>query len=113
MAAIVFGSHRRWSVRIFPTTLRSQLTSGQGLLRFTAPVEIASPGSNLQKELEIQLDEQGYTSHVHHRVIKSRQPSNRACTMGADHDESRRPGHPAFAASGAMDKDHFQSSRDP
>ena len=85
------------------------VSQDQSLVRFTAPVESAAPGSNLQKELEIRLDERARGSRLEHRVTnRDSRPTELAPwapTMMKAGGRAILPLPPRAA----MDKDHFQS----
>ncbi len=110
----LYGGHRLWispevERTYFPDNSPVTARQDNGLIRFTAPVESASPGSNLQKELEIQLDEQGTRVTIHHRVTNlDSRPTELAPwapTMMKAGGRAILPLPPRVA----MDKDHFQS----
>ena len=68
----LYGGHRLWvwpevDRTYFPDNSPVTVSQSQNHVSFTAPVESAAPGSNLQKELEIRLDE-GSRVTVRHRV---------------------------------------------
>jgi hypothetical protein len=110
----LYGGHRLWvwpevDSTYFPDNSAVAVSQlGRGV-RFAAQVESASPGSNLQKELEIQLDEAGS------RVTVSALITNRD-----SHRVELAPWAPTMMRAGgrailplpsraAMDRDHFQS----
>jgi hypothetical protein len=110
----LYGGHRLWispevERTYFPDNSPAIVRQDNGLIRFTAPVESVSPGSNLQKELEIQLDEQGTRVTIHHRVTNlDSRPTELAPwapTMMKAGGRAILPLPPRAA----MDKDHFQS----
>jgi hypothetical protein len=110
----LYGGHRLWispevERTYFPDNSLVTVRQDNSLIRFTAPVESASPGSNLQKELEIQLDEQGTRVTIHHRVTNlDSRPTELAPwapTMMKTGGRAILPLPPRAA----MDKDHFQS----
>ena len=110
----LYGGHRLWiwpevERTYFPDNSPVAVSQDHNLVRFTAPVESASPGSNLQKELEIQLDQQGSRVTVNHRVTnRDSRPTELAPwapTMMAAGGRAILPLPPRAA----MDKDHFQS----
>jgi hypothetical protein len=110
----LYGGHRLWispevDHTYFPDNSPVTVTQGNGLIRFTAPVESASPGSNLQKEVEIQLDEQGTRVTIHHRVTNL---DSRPTELAPWAPTMMTPGGRAILPlppRAAMDKDHFQS----
>ena len=63
------GSPRRSSVRIIPTTLRLAYLTRDEAITLTAPIESTPPGTNLQKEIEIKLDDTGTHVTVIHRIF--------------------------------------------
>lgn len=110
----LYGGHRLWiwpeiDRTYFPDNSPVTVAQDQNISRFTAPVESAPPGNHLQKELEIQLDEQGSRVTVSHRVTN--RDSHRtelalwAPTMMKPGGRAILPLPPRVA----MDKDHFQS----
>jgi hypothetical protein len=76
----LYGGHRAWvwpevERTYFPDNSAVAVTQSNDnnnnsdeVVRFTAPVEGALPGSSLQKELEIQLDEAGSRVTLSHRI---------------------------------------------
>jgi hypothetical protein len=110
----LYGGHRLWvwpevERTYFPDNSPVAVSHDNNVVRFTAPLEGVPPGSNLQKELEIQLNEVGSRVTVSHRITnRDSQPSELA------------PWAPTMMKAGgcaiiplppraAMDKDHFQS----
>lgn len=70
----LYGGHRLWvspevERTYFPDNRPVAVEHHGKLARFTAPIEDSSPGTNLQKELEIELEETGSSVHLQHRVI--------------------------------------------
>ena len=110
----LYGGHRLWvwpevESTYFPDNSAVAVSQHGRGVKFVAPVESTSPGSNLQKELEIQLDEAGS------RVTVSALITNRD-----SHPAELAPWAPTMMRSGgrailplppraAMDKNHFQS----
>jgi hypothetical protein len=110
----LYGGHRLWispevERTYFPDNSPVTVSQNQGLIRFTAPVESASPGGNLQKELEIELDENSTRVTIHHCVTNldslSEELAPWAPTMMKPGGRAILPLPPRAA----MDKDHFQS----
>ena len=110
----LYGGHRLW---IWPEVDRTYfadnspvaVSQDHTLVRFTAPLESASPGSSLQKELEIQLDEQGSRVTLNHCVTNR---DSRPTELAPWAPTMMRAGGRAvlpFPPRAAMDKDHFQS----
>jgi hypothetical protein len=110
----LYGGHRLWiwpevERTYFPDNAPVAVSQEHNLVRFTAPLESASPGSNFQKELEIQLDEQGSRVTVNHRVTNR---DSRPTELAPWAPTMMRPGGRAILPlppRAAMDKDHFQS----
>lgn len=110
----LYGGHRLWvwpevERTYFPDNSPVTVTHDNNVMRFTAPLEATSPGSNLQKELEIQLDEVESRVTVRHRIMnRDSRPTELAPwapTMMRAGGRAVLPLPPRVA----MDKDHFQS----
>jgi len=110
----LYGGHRLWvwpevQRTYFPDNAAVAVCHDNNVVRFTAPLEGVSPGSNLQKELEIQLNEVGSRVTVSHRITnRDTQPTELAPwapTMMKAGGRAILPLPPRAA----MDKDHFQS----
>ena len=110
----LYGGHRLWvwpevQRTYFPDNSAVAVCHDNNVVRFTAPLEGVSPGSNLQKELEIQLNEVGSRVTVSHRITnRDTQPTELAPwapTMMKAGGRAILPLPPRAA----MDKDHFQS----
>lgn len=110
----LYGGHRLWiwpevERTYFPDNSPVAVSQDRNSVRFTAPAESASPGSNLQKELEIHLDEEGSRVMVKHRVTNR---DSRPTELAPWAPTMMRPGGRAILplpTRAAMDKDHFQS----
>lgn len=110
----LYGGHRLWAWpeverTYFPDNSLVAVAPHQGRVRFTAPVESAPPGSHLQKELEIQLEEQGSQVMVSHLVWNR---DSRPTELAPWAPTMMKPGGRAILPlppRTAMDKDHFQS----
>ena len=109
----LYGGHRLWiwpevERTYFPDNSTVAVSQGHNQVSFTAPVESTAPGSNLQKELEIRLEE-GSRVNVRHRVTnRDSRPTELALwapTMMKAGGRAILPLPPRAA----MDKDHFQS----
>jgi hypothetical protein len=110
----LYGGHRLWvwpevQRTYFPDNSEVAVCHDHNVVRFTAPLEGVAPGSNLQKELEIQLNEVGSRVTVSHRITnRDTQPTELAPwtpTMMKARGRAILPLPPRAA----MDKDHFQS----
>jgi hypothetical protein len=112
----LYGGHRLW---VWPEVDRTYFPDNSAVavsqannnkvVRFIAPVEGAAPGSNLQKELEIRLDEVGSRVTVSHRIINR---DSRPTELAPWAPTMMRAGGRAILPlppRAAMDKDHFQS----
>ena len=111
----LYGGHRLW---VWPEVERTYFPDNAALLvsqhnnkvvRFTAPAESENPGSNLQKELEVQLDEVGSRVTVNHRITNR---DSRPTELAPWAPTMMRAGGRAILPlppRAAMDKDHFQS----
>lgn len=69
----LYGGHRLWASpevgrTYFPDNTAVAVSRAGSAMRFTAPREDAPPGTRLQKELEIELEEQGSVVRVTHRI---------------------------------------------
>lgn len=110
----LYGGHRFWiwpevERTYFPDNSPVGVFQDHNVVRFTALAELVSPGSNLQKELEIQLDEKGSRVMVNHRVTNR---DSRPTELAPWAPTMMRPGGRAILPlppRTAMDKDHFQS----
>jgi hypothetical protein len=109
----LYGGHRLWiwpevERTYFPDNSPVAVSQVHNQVTFTAPVESATPGSNLQKELEVKLGE-GSRVDVTHRVTnwdsRSTELALWAPTMMKAGGRAILPLPPRAA----MDKDHFQS----
>jgi hypothetical protein len=110
----LYGGHRLW---IWPEVPRTYFPDNQAvtvtqhgrLVRFSAPIEGGEPGTNLQKELEIELATAGTQVTLKHRVINhDKSPT----TMAVWAPTVMRPGGRAILPlppRATMDQDHFQS----
>jgi hypothetical protein len=109
----LYGGHRLWiwpevERTYFPDNSAVTVSQSDSGVCFTAPVESAAPGSNLQKELEIRLDE-GSRVTVTHRVTNR---DNRSTELALWAPTMMKAGGRAILPlppRAAMDKDHFQS----
>jgi hypothetical protein len=110
----LYGGHRLWvspevERTYFPDNHPVTVEHQGNRACFTAPVENTAPGTNLQKELQVQLEETGSSVHLRHRVT--------------NHDKHRSelaPWTPTMMKAGgrailplpprvAMDKEHYLS----
>jgi hypothetical protein len=110
----LYGGHRLW---VWPETARTyfpdnravRVSSAGNRARFTAEIEDAAPGTRLQKELEITLDEVGTKATLHHRVTNhDSRPAELAVwcpTMCRAGGRAILPLPPRVA----MDPQHYQS----
>jgi hypothetical protein len=110
----LYGGHRLWvwpevERTYFPDNAPVTVSEDGDEVRFSASLESAFPGSNLQKELEIRLDESGTRVQVRHRITnRDARPTELAPwapTMMRAGGRAILPLPPRAA----MDKDHFQS----
>jgi hypothetical protein len=108
----LYGGHRLWvspevERTYFPDNRSVSLCQQENMVRFTAPVEDTFPGTNLQKELEVQLDETGARVRLLHRIInRGSQPTELSPwtpTMLRAGGRAILPLPPRAA----MDKDHY------
>jgi hypothetical protein len=110
----LYGGHRLWispevERTYFPDNSPVEVSEEQNLVRFSASPESVPPGSNLQKELEIQLGQSGSQVTINHRVTnRDSRPTELAPwapTMMKAGGRAILPLQPRAA----MDQDHFQS----
>jgi hypothetical protein len=109
----LYGGHRLWiwpevERTYFPDNSLVAVSEDHNQLNFTAPVESAAPGSNLQKRLEIRLDAGSRVTVIHrvtNRDSRSTELALWAPTMMRAGGRAILPLPPRAA----MDKDHFQS----
>lgn len=110
----LYGGHRLW---VWPEVPRTYFPDNRALalnqqgprVRFSAPLESPNPGTNLQKELEIELASAGTRVTIAHRVINH---DNRPTTLAVWAPTMMRTGGRAILPlppRAAMDRDHFQS----
>jgi hypothetical protein len=110
----LYGGHRLW---VWPETDRTYFPDNHpvavscdgSVTRFTALVEDTTPGTKLQKELEIALEDAGSRVTVTHRITNH---DNRASELAIWCPTMMRAGGRAILPlppRAAMDKDHYQS----
>ena len=110
----LYGGHRLW---VWPETERTYFPDNRPVsvsqnsksVLFTAPVEDATSGANLQKEIEISLDDCGSGVAVAHRVTNR---GETAIDLAVWCPTMMRAGGRAIlplSPRAAMDKDHYQS----
>ena len=69
----LYGGHRLWAWpevarTYFPDNRPVSVSQAGETIRFTSPIEDSSPGTHLQKQFEITLDQQGTPSQAHGKV---------------------------------------------
>ena len=108
----LYGGHRLWASpeverTYFPDNRTVSVCQSGNRIRFTAPVEDTSPGTNLQKELEIELDETASRVRLLHRIMnRDSQPTE----LSPWTPTMMRAGGRAILplpARASMDKDHY------
>jgi hypothetical protein len=110
----LYGGHRLWAWpeverTYFPDNSAVGVSEHNNVVRFTAPPEDVFPGSSLQKELEIQLDDVGSRVTVSHRIVnRDSFPTELAPWAPTMMKAGGRAVLP-LPRRAAMDKDHFQS----
>jgi hypothetical protein len=109
----LYGGHRLWiwpevERTYFPDNSPVAVSEDHNQLNFTAPVESAAPGSNLQKQLEIRLDE-GSRVTVTHRVTNRDSRSTELALWAPTMMKAGGRAILPLPPRAAMDKDHFQS----
>jgi len=69
----LYGGHRLWASpeiarTYFPDNVSVAVSQIGSVVRFTAPVEDTSPGTSLQKEMEIEMAAEGSGVRITHRI---------------------------------------------
>jgi hypothetical protein len=110
----LYGGHRLWvwpevQRTYFPDNSAVAVCHDNNVVRFTAPLEGVSPGSNLQKELEIQLNEMGSRVTVSHRITNRDTQSTELAPWAPTMMKAGGRAILPLPPRAAMDKDHFQS----
>jgi hypothetical protein len=109
----LYGGHRLWvspevERTYYPDNHPVAVSQHQSAVRFTARPEDSPPGTNLQKELEIELAATGSLVRIKHRIrnhdAKSTTLAPWAPTMMRQGGRAILPLPPRVA----MDKDHYQ-----
>jgi hypothetical protein len=109
----LYGGHRLWvwpevERTYFPDNSSLAVSQSHNQVSFKAEVESAAPGSNLQKELEIRLEE-GSRATVTHRVTnRDGRPTELAVWAPTMMKAGGRAIVP-LPPRAAMDRDHFHS----
>jgi hypothetical protein len=109
----LYGGHRLWvwpevDRTYFPDNSAVTVSQSDSGLSFTAPVERAAPESNLQKELEVKLDE-GSRITITHRVTNRDSRSTELALWAPTMMKAGGRVILPLPPRAAMDKDHFQS----
>jgi hypothetical protein len=110
----LYGGHRLWvwpeiDRTYFPDNHPVAVSQNGGVTRFTAPVEDVPPGTKLQKEFEITLEDAGSGVTITHRITNR---NRRATELAIWCPTMVRAGGRAILPlppRAAMDKDHYQS----
>lgn len=110
----LYGGHRLWvwpevERTYFPDNSPVAVSQDSHVARFTAPLEGVSPGSNLQKELEIQLSEAGSQVTVRHRITNRDSQLTELAPWAPTMMKAGGRAILPLPPRAAMDKDHFQS----
>jgi hypothetical protein len=108
----LYGGHRLWASpeverTYYPDNTPVSVSQHGNATRFTAPLEAESPGTNLQKELEIELSAAGSQVRITHRI---RNEDSYPTTLAAWSPTMMRAGGRAvlpLSPRVAMDKDHY------
>jgi hypothetical protein len=110
----LYGGHRLWvwpevARTYYPDNRLVTVSSGDGFVRFTAPIEDCVPGTNLQKQFEVELDADGTHVRIVHTITnRSAIPT----VLSIWCPTMMRPGGRAILPlppRAAMDSEHFQS----
>ena len=110
----LYGGHRLWvspeiARTYYPDNAPVAVSQHGNAVRFSAPREGVSPGTNLQKELEIVLAETGSEVRITHRI---RNDDAQPTTLAPWSPTMMRPGGRAILPLSprfAMDQDHYLS----
>jgi hypothetical protein len=110
----IYGGHRLWvwpeiDRTYFPDNRPVAVSCDAGVTCFTAPVEDKPPGTKLQKEIEIALDDAGSQVTITHRVTNH---DSRAAELAIWCPTMMPAGGCAILPlppRAAMDKEHYQS----
>ena len=110
----LYGGHRLWlwpevDRTYFPDNSPVIVSQSRNAVRFAAPVEVAPPGTHLQKELEIELGEAGPRVKVRHRVTNRDHRRTELALWAPTMMRAGGRAVPPLPPRAAMDKDHFQS----
>lgn len=108
----LYGGHRLWAApevarTYFPDNVAVAVSRVGNAVRFTAAREDAPPGTRLQKEMEIELDETGSGARVTHRITNH---DNVVTELAVWAPTMMRAGGRAILplpARHAMDTDHY------
>lgn len=108
----LYGGHRLWvspevERTYFPDNRQVTVESDNKRILFTAPVEDTAPGTNLQKQLEIRINDKGAGVQLSHCVINL---DSRPTELAPWTPTMMRPGGRAILPLPprvAMDKDHY------
>jgi len=108
----LYGGHRLWvspelERTYFPDNRPLWMSQHGNAVCFTAPVEDTVPGTNLQKELEVTVDESGSTVKLMHRIINR---DSRPTELSPWTPTMMKVGGRAILPlppRSAMDKDHY------
>ncbi|MCU1270094.1 MAG: hypothetical protein JWN74_1388 [Acidobacteriaceae bacterium] len=108
----LYGGHRLWvspevERTYYPDNLPVACSQRGNATRFTAPREESPPGTNLQKELEIELGVKGSEVRITHRIRNDDTQSTRLAAWGPT--MMRAGGRAILPLSPriGMDKDHY------
>jgi hypothetical protein len=110
----LYGGHRLWvspevERTYFPDNRTVAVYQHGNIVHFTAPIEDTPPGTNLQKELKVQLDETGARVTLMHRITnRDSQPTE----LSAWAPTMMRAGGQAIlplSPRAPMDKDHYRA----
>ncbi len=111
----LYGGHRLWvspevKRTYFPDNRPVMVEQHDERILFTAPVEDAAPGTNLQKQIEVRVDESGPGVQLKHCVINL---DARATELAPWAPTMMRAGGGAILPlppRAAMDEDHYQAT---
>jgi hypothetical protein len=108
----LYGGHRLWvspevERTYYPDNLPVQTSQHGNAIRFTAPREASPPGTNLQKELEIELGVTGSEVRITHRIRNDDTESTRLAVWTPTMLRAGTRAILPLSARVAMDTNHY------
>lgn len=110
----LYGGHRLWvspevERTYFPDNRAVRVEQGDDRILFTAPVEDAAPGTNLQKQIEVRLDRSGSGLQLTHVVINLDKSATELAPWTPTMMKAGGRAILPLPPRAAMDKDHYLS----